>query len=157
MKKLSLIILLIGLNAYSQKTVLENFEFNSKQINYFYTYFKNSYRTSFYIIINSKEPKEKIIECVKKSKKTTAKIFFFTIPPEIASHEDKEKLILEFIRNVLRVKLIDSKMNIISDFDYFKLYEETRKINRVYKYSFLNPINNLIILKKGEKNCEKIN
>lgn len=48
-------------------------------------------------------------------------------------------------------------MNIISDFDYFKFYNENRsKDSGKHKGKYLNKINSLTLFSDGEKVCEKI-
>ncbi|MBC7640731.1 MAG: hypothetical protein H7174_00075 [Flavobacterium sp.] len=47
MKKIFLLLLIIGLNTYSQKTMKEQFVFEGIVINYDYTYFKNSTTSDF--------------------------------------------------------------------------------------------------------------
>ena len=47
MKKIYLILLIIGTNSYSQKTIKEQFIFEGVVIKYDYIYFKNSTTSDF--------------------------------------------------------------------------------------------------------------
>lgn len=163
MKKinLALILLLFFLQSNGQTIFKEHFLFDSKEVEYSSTTGKHI-KGKFYIVIQNTETGtgqfiDDIKNCLKKKKSFDFNYYYLIVPKEFSNQ--KEALVLEFIKDILsKHKLADSEMNIISDNDYFMLYNETRSINRGrYKHVFLNKINSLKILDKNNSICELLN
>ena len=156
----SFILFFLLTNINGQNTKKNQFYIDSVSIEYT-SFTKNSASNKFYIVVLDNKTLvldfEKNIKNSIKRKHNVNSIYYTVIPKEFENQ--KESFVLECISEILsKKKLIDKEMNIISNADYFKLYEETRKKNKgKYKNSFLNKINKLTILKDNENVCAFIN
>ena len=190
------IICLFCLKSNAQIKLFENhFVFNNLEVKYLTTSSSNP-NGNFYVVVknetnNFNEFNETLKKCLTSKKTLKYDYFYLIISKEFSL--DKDKLVLEFINHILGLqKLYESQMNIISDGNYFTLYEETKlkhdtdrfnliekrkeiarnkKSNPEFvkkkdttlsniidtsKYTHLNKINSLIILKENESFCDYI-
>lgn len=142
---------IVSMNCYSQKKHNTTFLFGNETIEYSsYSYAKRNI-SNFYIICHDDSDKlKKIINDIEKcfvNHNQNTKFYFLLIPEKINSIEEKEKLFLEFLSDIVNhTKLIDSNLSIISNSDYTNLYRKIKKErNNKYKYGSLNDIKDIFI------------
>lgn len=111
------------------------------------------------MIISSKlNFQNNIDNCIKKKLKLNSQIYILNIPFEFKEFKNKERIVLEFISDLLnKNKLVGKELWVISDLDYFSLYNEIRAKNRgIYNYGFLNEIKKNISLSEEVEICNKL-
>ena len=139
----------------------KSFIYNNSKIEYLTTGSLH-HNGNFYVIIkneikNNNEFYENLNKCLKSKKTLEFDCYYLIIPKEFSY--EKEKLILEFINYILgKLKLYESEMNIISDGNYFSLYEQTKLKNDTYRHNLIemrkeiarNKKSNPKFVKKGD-------
>lgn len=135
-----LALLFLCLKSNGQTITKNNFLFEKTKIDYLITGSSNNHG-KFYVVIkdtttNFNEFNEDLKACLKKKKTLKSNCYYLVIPKEFT--QNKEKLVLDFINNILdSKKLFESEMNIISDGNYFSLYEQTKFKNDNYRKNLL--------------------
>jgi hypothetical protein len=150
--KTVILTLILTFNLYSQKVNKDTFSFIGEKIEYTIKLAKKNNENFNIIIINDSVSSEKlklrIIDYINE-KCNINETYFIVIPSKFLIK--KEDFVLNYICEILsKRKLIDRKMNIISDENYFNFYNQIKEKNKSkYNNCYLNKIQKLVLINEN--------
>jgi len=146
------IVILFSLNIYSQRRISEKIKFQDSVLNYELITYAKPIISDFYVIINeNSEVNSDLIKSLKNCYKLNTDFYFLNIEAKKYSKNEKENLLLEFIKQLMdRRKLNDSKLHIVLNSDYSDMY------NNEYIKNNLKEISELKIMTLENSICELI-
>src|SRR5690606_36385726 len=133
------IVILFSLNIYSQRRISEKIKFQDSVLNYELITNAKPIISDFYVIINeNSEVNSDLIKSLKNCYKLNTDFYFLNIGAKKYSKNEKENLLLEFIKQLMdRRKLNDSKLHIVLNSDYSDMYNNEYIKNNLKEISEL--------------------